>query len=88
MITTVAALLQELQAKEAAKLATRDLLDRAIPSALNLRIVEGFVEDHEGNLSPQIDAMLVTGDGRQIPHTASFVWPVQKVIAVLEVKKR
>ena len=104
MITTVAALLQELQAKEAAKLVeqrithaptigamyeglTRDLLDRAIPPALNLRIVEGFAEDHEGNLTPQIDAMLVAGDGRQIPHTASFVWPIQKVIAVLEVKK-
>jgi hypothetical protein len=104
VITTVAGLLQELQAKEAAKLAeqrithaptigaineglTRDLLDRAIPPGLNLRIVDGFIEDHEGNLSPQIDAMLVTGEGRQIPHTASFVWPVQRVIAVLEVKK-
>lgn len=104
LITTVANLLRELQAKEAAKLAkekiahpptigamyeglTRDILDRAIPSSLDLRIVDGFVEDHEGNLSPQIDAMLVSGEGRQIPHTSGHVWPVQNVLVVLEVKK-
>lgn len=104
MITSVATLLHELQAKEAAKLAqqgikhaptigamyeglTRDLLDRAIPPALDLRVVDGFIEDHEGNLSPQIDGMLVAGEGRAIPYTSSYVWPIQRVFAVLEVKK-
>jgi uncharacterized protein DUF6602 len=104
VITNIANLLQELRAKESAKLAqekithaptigamyeglTRELLDRAIPSSLDLRIVDGFIEDHEGNLSPQIDAMLVTGEGRTIPHTGGYVWPIQDVIAVLEVKK-
>jgi hypothetical protein len=104
LITTLAKLLQELKAKEAAKLAvenithpptigamyeglTRDILDRVIPSSLDLRIVDGFLEDDEGNLSPQIDLMLVSGSGREIPHTTGFVWPVQNVLAVLEVKK-
>jgi hypothetical protein len=31
--------------------------------------------------------MLVSGDGRQIPYTNLYVWPVQDVIAVIEVKK-
>jgi hypothetical protein len=104
VITTVASLLRELQAKDSEKLAqenithaptigamyeglTRDILDRAIPPSLDLRIVDGFVEDHQGNLSPQTDAMLVSGHGRRIPHTSGYVWPVQDVLAVLEVKK-
>jgi len=45
---------------------TRDILDRAIPASLDLRIVDGFVE-LDGALSPQIDAMLVTGGGRELP---------------------
>ena len=66
---------------------TRELLDRAIPASLNLRVVDGFIEDHEHNLSPQVDAMLVTGEGREIPRTGGYVRPIQDVIAVMEVKK-
>ena len=66
---------------------TRDLLDRAIPPSLNLRIVHGFIEGHDGALSQQVDAMLVTGEGRELPFGAGHVWPIGKVIAVLEVKK-
>ncbi len=66
---------------------TRDILDRAIPPELNLQIVDGFIEGVSGRLSTQIDAMLVTGEGRKIPHTDGYVWPMQDVIAVLEVKK-
>ena len=40
---------------------TRDILDRAIPASLDLRIVDGFIEGADGSLSPQMDAMLVTG---------------------------
>jgi hypothetical protein len=66
---------------------TRDILDRAIPASLNLRIVEGFIEDTQGARSPQVDVMLVSGEGRQTPFTDSYVWPIQDVIAVIEVKK-
>jgi hypothetical protein len=66
---------------------TRDLLDRAIPDALDLRVVTGFVEGHDGSLGPQTDAMLVTGEGKPVPYTDDFVWPVQNVVAVFEVKK-
>jgi hypothetical protein len=66
---------------------TRDILDRAIPTSLHLHIVEGFIEDAQGQHSPQIDVMLVAGEGRQLPYTDSYVWPIQNVIAVIEVKK-
>jgi len=51
----------------------RDILDRVIPAAIDVRVVDGFVEGVEGTLSPQIDAMVVTGEGRQIPYTNNFV---------------
>jgi hypothetical protein len=66
---------------------TRDILDRAVPASLNLHIIEGFIEDAQGRLSPQVDVMLVAGEGRHVPFTSSYVWPIQDVIAVLEVKK-
>ena len=65
----------------------RDILDRVIPAEIDVRVVDGFVEGIDGTLSPQIDAMVVTGEGRQIPYTTNFVWPIADVIAVFEVKK-
>jgi hypothetical protein len=38
-------------------------------------------------LSRQIDVMVVHGDGERIPHTDHWIYPVNKVIAVIEVKK-
>lgn len=64
-----------------------DLLGRAIPEGLGLQIVTGFATDGAGNLSGQLDCMLVRGEGNQIPYTDSFVWHVKDVIAVIEVKK-
>lgn len=38
---------------------TKDILSRAIPEELGLQLVDGFVVDRAGNLSRQIDCMLV-----------------------------
>lgn len=65
---------------------TREMLDTVIPQELNLRIVEGFACCGEKQ-SGQLDCMLVMGEGEKIPKTTSYRWPVQDVIAVLEVKK-
>ena len=67
---------------------TREILDRSMPKELNLHVVEGFVEGPDGLLSPQIDAILTVGSGREIPFSSSRVCPIRDVIAVLEVKKR
>lgn len=66
---------------------TRDILDRAIPADLDVRVVDGFVRGVDGRLSPQMDAMVVVGEGAPIPYTSGFVWPIADVVAVLEVKK-
>jgi hypothetical protein len=66
---------------------TRDVLDRSLPPTLGLKVVHGFVEGVDGNLSNETDCMLVAGEGRKLPHVESFVWPVRQVIATFEVKK-
>ncbi len=66
----------------------RELLERAIPDALGLRLLSGFITDGLGNTSGQIDCMLVRGEGTPIPYTQDHSWHVGDVIAVFEIKKR
>lgn len=66
---------------------SRDLLGRAIPEALKLQIVSGFITDDTDGISGQIDCMLVRGNGIRIPYTSDYKWHVKDVIAVLEIKK-
>lgn len=103
MIKTVAELLRAVANKERQKLDTykmthaptigamyeglsRTILERALPESLNLKVVEGFVVFGK-EISGQIDCMLVSGEGERIPHTEIFKWPIEKVIAVFEIKK-
>lgn len=64
-----------------------EILNRATPTNLDLRIVNGFVVDAQGHMSGQIDCMLVRGAGERIPFTDSYKWPIQDVLAVFEIKK-
>ena len=66
---------------------SKDLLNRAVPEALGLQLVSGFISDGLGHLSGQIDCMLVSGRGERIPYTNNYKWHVKNVIAVLEIKK-
>lgn len=67
---------------------TQDLLDRAIPPGLNLKIVSGFAIDGNGETTGQLDCMLVRGEGMPVPYTSGkFQWHVKDVLAVFEVKK-
>jgi hypothetical protein len=63
-----------------------DLLARAFPPELGLRVASGFVENDQ-EMSGQIDCMLVAGEGRPIPYTDGHVWHVKDVVAVFEIKK-
>ena len=66
----------------------RELIERAIPEKLNLKLVDGFVVGVDGDYSQQTDAMLVMGtDGHRIPKTEKWAWPIKDVLAVFEVKK-
>lgn len=66
---------------------TRDILQKALPVALDLRVVSGFVTNSKSQLSKQIDCMLVSGEGERIPHTDDYKYHIRNVIAVIEVKK-
>jgi len=66
---------------------TQDILNRVIPEQLDVRIVHGFVEGHDGQLGPETDAMLVTGAGTPVPYTDKYKWPIRNVLAVFEIKK-
>jgi hypothetical protein len=66
---------------------TSKVLEMAVPTNLDLRITSGFIENEQGNRSHQIDCMLVTGTGRNIPYTNDYVYPIENVLAVIEVKK-
>lgn len=65
---------------------TKELLQKAIPQSMGLQVVSGFVR-HGETISGEIDCMLVSGAGEQVPYTNKFKWQIQDVIAVLEVKK-
>ncbi|MFJ2296183.1 DUF6602 domain-containing protein [Streptomyces sp. NPDC087894] len=64
-----------------------EVLSRALPDGLGLRVVSGFACDDHGRLSGQLDCMIVRGYGERLPYVESYVWHVKDIIAVIEVKK-
>lgn len=65
---------------------TKEIVDRSIPAELGLRVLSGFAS-FDGQLSGELDCMLVRGEGEQIPYTEKYKWHIKDVIAVFEVKK-
>ena len=65
----------------------KDVLERAIPPGLDLRVTSGFIEGANGARSRQIDCMLVTGEGVELPFGAGSIWPASDVLATIEIKK-
>lgn len=55
----------------------------ALPPGLDLRVVSGFIE----GVDNQFDAMLVQGPGLQYGLTEQYVYPIDRVLCVLEIKK-
>ncbi|KFG92336.1 hypothetical protein GQ56_0137980 [Burkholderia paludis] len=54
-----------------------------LPPNLDLRVVSGFIE----GIPNQIDGMLVRGEGRRYGLTDQYIYPIEQVLCVLEVKK-
>jgi hypothetical protein len=65
----------------------QDLLTKGIPAEWGLKVAEGFITNKRGEISNQIDCMLVIGDGEIIPYTNNYKYDIDNVIAVLEIKK-
>ncbi|HFK5637311.1 TPA: DUF6602 domain-containing protein [Enterobacter hormaechei subsp. steigerwaltii] len=58
-----------------------------IPSGLELKVVSGFISIRDKILSNQMDGMLVHGEGKRYGLTSDFIYPIDQVLCVFEVKK-
>jgi len=65
---------------------TKQLLKESKLDEYGVNVVSGFIQV-SGERSGQIDCMIVVGNGSRIPHTDDFVYPIDRVLAVIEVKK-
>jgi hypothetical protein len=54
-----------------------------LPPNLDLRVVSGFIS----GIPNQIDGMLVRGEGQRYGLTDQYIYPIEQVLCVLEVKK-
>lgn len=66
---------------------TKELMEKSIFDTLDLKVCSGFIKNSIGDMSKQIDCMIVLGEGEKIPGTDKYVYLIDKVIAVIEVKK-
>lgn len=66
---------------------THDILTKGVFDGLNLKIVSGKIKNSKGDISAQIDCMLVEGEGEKLPFTEKYIYHFSQVIAVIEVKK-
>lgn len=66
---------------------TRELVTRSLFEPFDLRVKSGQIQFSDGRYSPQIDCMLVIGDGEKLPYTDNYVYKLRNVIAIFEVKK-
>jgi hypothetical protein len=66
---------------------THAMLKEAVFQNLDLKIVSGKITNTKGQMTKQIDCMLVKGEGRKLPFTDEWVYHYSQVIAVIEVKK-
>lgn len=58
-----------------------------IPPGLDLRVVKGFIKVGAEQLPNQIDCMLVKGCGDRFGLTDKYIYDVENVLAIFEVKK-
>lgn len=61
--------------------------DFVIPKNLNLRVVSGFIEVGGKMLPQQIDCMLVEGEGKKFGLTSQFIYEIDRVLCIFEIKK-
>lgn len=59
----------------------------SIPKGLDLSVVSGFIRVGEEQLPNQIDCMLVKGKGDKYGLTDEYIYDIENVLAIFEVKK-
>ncbi len=58
-----------------------------IPKFLDLRVVSGFISIEKEMLPEQIDCMLVHGEGKQYGLTDQYIYHIDQILCIFEVKK-
>ena len=66
---------------------TKELMSKAVFKEFDLKVCSGFIENSDKEVSKQIDCMIVTGEGKNIPFTNDYIYDIAQVVAVIEVKK-
>ncbi|MGR5911454.1 DUF6602 domain-containing protein [Bacillus cereus] len=66
---------------------TKKILETAIFKELDLKVVTGKIFNKNGDMSNQIDCMIVEGEGEKLPYSDEYLWDIRNVIAIIEVKK-
>lgn len=65
----------------------KDIASKALFENTHIRVVSGFISNTDGEMTKQIDCMIVVGAGEQIPNTQDYIYDISQVIMVIEVKK-
>ena len=66
---------------------TKKLMEKAVFKDFDMHVVSGKITNKSGEFSRQIDCMIVIGPGNKIPFTNEYIYEINSVIAVVEVKK-
>lgn len=67
---------------------TSSILDKVIFKGFNLKIVQrSFIYNNSNKISPEMDCLVVIGDGIKISFTDQYKYHIKDVIAVIQVKK-
>lgn len=67
---------------------THQLMEGAIFKNFNMHVVSGKITNASGQFSKQIDCMIVIGEGEKLPYSDNYIYNINNVIAVVEVKKK
>jgi len=65
----------------------RSVADKTLLPVGDFRVVKGQIRNSKGATSRQIDCMVVEGTGEQVPNTDWHIYPIDRVVAVFEIKK-
>ena len=66
---------------------TKEIVSKALFESTDIRVASGFITNSDGDMTKQIDCRIVVGEGKQIPNTADYIYDINNVIMVIEVKK-
>lgn len=67
---------------------TKEMAEKSLFDGMDLKVASGKITNQvDGKISKQIDCMIVIGEGTEIPYTKDYIYDIDQVIMVIEVKK-